>query len=68
MNAEEIRREIETELLTKEDFIKTLAEELYRIPFRTPSADVYPAKVKRFGRGSLSVEMSDGSKFTFEIS
>jgi len=68
MNAEEIRRAATEPGLTKNDILKTLEEELYRVPFRTvDSEDAYPVKVERFGKNSIDVHISDGTKFTLKV-
>jgi hypothetical protein len=64
MNAEEIRKATEDAQLTKDEFLNTLAEELYRIPFPTVGGeDAYPVKIERFGRGGIEIHLSDDSVF-----
>lgn len=69
MNAEEIRRAAEDMALnlSKREFIDTLAEELYRVPFRTADVDVYPVKVERFGKNGIEIHLSDDSVFRLTL-
>lgn len=67
MNIGPIQKGLEETVLTKDDFIKALTEELYRIPVQTSEGYVYPAEVSRLNCDSISVEMSDGSRFTLKI-
>jgi hypothetical protein len=49
--------------LTEENFINSLKEEIFRLPFTNDKLeDIFPIETKRAG-GNMYVEMSDGTKF-----
>jgi hypothetical protein len=53
--------------LTEDDFINSLKEEIFRLPFTNERLeDIFPVRTKR-SNNTLYVEMLDGTKFQLMV-